>query len=114
MQPKSQSKEPESCEGPKLHPVTTKLSKALKLKIVELEHEEHVETSESSCQSKILVLARYVKRHHAPEQIIGDKSDGTITRNKSKGTSFLTELKPRSIKDALDNKRWIEEMNEEI
>ena len=60
------------------------------------------------------MLARYVRRHHAPNQIIGDKSDGTMTRNKLKGTCFLTEFEPRNVKDALDNETWIEAMNEDI
>ena len=37
-----------------------------------------------------------------------------MTRNKLKGTCFLTEFEPTSIKDALDNESWIEVMNEEI
>ena len=37
-----------------------------------------------------------------------------MTRNKLKGTCLLAEFKPRSVKDALENKSWIEAMNEEI
>ena len=37
-----------------------------------------------------------------------------MTRNKLKGTCFLTKFEPRSIKGALENECWIEEMNEEI
>ena len=58
------------------------------------------------------MLARYVRRNHVP--IIGDKSDGTMTRNKFKSTCFLAEFEPRLVKDALDNESWIETMNEEI
>ena len=60
------------------------------------------------------MLARYVRRHHAHEQIIRDKLEGTMTRNKLKGTCLLTKFEPRNVKDALDNKIWIEAMNEEI
>ena len=60
------------------------------------------------------MLARYVKRHHAHDQIIGDKSDGTMTRNKLKVTCFLVEFEPRNVKDALDNESWIETMNGKI
>ena len=60
------------------------------------------------------MLARYVRRHHAPDQIIGDKSDGIMTKNKLKGTCLLTEFEPRSVKDALVNKSWIKDMNKEI
>ena len=60
------------------------------------------------------MLARYVRRHHVLDQIIGDKSDGTMKRSKLKGTCLLFEFEPRNIKDALDNKSWVETMNEEI
>ena len=80
----------------------------------ELDIEDHGEVSGKNSKSKVPVLARYVKRHHAPDQIIRDKSDGTMTRNKLKGTYLLVEFEPRSVKDALYNESWIEEMNEEI
>ena len=60
------------------------------------------------------MLAKYVRRHHTPDQIIGDKSEGTMTRSKLKGTCLLAEFEPRCIKDALENESWIEAMNEEI
>ena len=60
------------------------------------------------------MLARYVRRHHALDQIIGDKSDGTMIRSKLKGTCLLAEFEPRNVKDALENESWIEAMNEEI
>ena len=55
-----------------------------------------------------------MRRHHAPDQIIGDKSNGTMTRSKLKGTCLLAEFEPSNIKDALDNESWVEAMNEEI
>lgn len=60
------------------------------------------------------MLAKYVRRHHTPGQIIGDKSEGTMTRSKLKGTCLLANFEPRSVKDALENESWIEAMNEEI
>ena len=60
------------------------------------------------------MLARYVRRHHAPDQIIGDKSDGTMTRRKLKGTCLPAKFEPRNVKDDLENESWIEAMNEEI
>ena len=60
------------------------------------------------------VLAKYVRRHHTPDQIIGDKSKGTMTRIKLKGTCLLADFEPRSVKYALENEIWIEAMNEEI
>ena len=60
------------------------------------------------------MLERYIRRNHAPNQIIGDKLDGIMTRNKLKCTCLLTEFEPRSGKDALDNEIWIEAMNGKI
>ena len=60
------------------------------------------------------MLARYVRKHHTPNQIIGDKSEGTMTRRKLKGTCLLAEFEPRSVKYSLKNKIRIESMNEEI
>ena len=60
------------------------------------------------------MLERYFRRHHAPSQIIGDKSNGIMTRSKSKGTCLLVKFEPRNVKDALENESWIESMNEEI
>ena len=65
-------------------------------------------------KSKEPVLARYVKRHHAPDPIIGDKLDETMTRRKLKGICLLAEFEPRNVKDSLANESWIEAMNEEI
>ena len=53
--------------------------------------------SGTSSKSKVHILAIYVKRHHAPKKIIGDKSKGTMKRNKLKDTCFLTEFEPRTI-----------------
>ena len=59
-------------------------------------------------------MAKYVKRHHTPDQIIRDKLEGTMTRSKLKGTCLLVKFEPRSVKYALENDSWIEAMNEEI
>ena len=72
--------------------------------------EVHDETTGTQSLSKEPMLARYVRRHHALDHIIGDKSDGTMTRIKLKGSCF----EPRNVKDALDNESWVEAMNEEI
>ena len=73
---------------------------------------KHDEISETHSKSKEPVLARYFKRHHAPDQIIGDKSDGTMIISKLKDTCLLAKFEPRNVKDALKNE--IEAMNEEI
>ena len=73
-----------------------------------------IEVHNNISKSKELVLARYVRRHFAPNQIIGDKLHRTMTRRKFKGTCLLDEFEPRNVKNALDNESWVEAMNEEI
>ena len=60
------------------------------------------------------MLARYVRRNHASNQIIGDKTHGIMKRNKLKATCLLTNFEPRNVRNALDNEIWVEAMNEEI
>ena len=57
-------------------------------------------------------MAKYVRRDHALDQIIGDKLEGTMKRSKLKGSCLPVEFEPRSVKDALENESWIEAMNE--
>ena len=46
---------------------------------------EHGEPSESSLESKKEpLLSKFVRRHHAPKQIIGDQIEGVLTRKKLK------------------------------
>ena len=80
----------------------------------ELDIEDHEEVSRMNSKSKVHLLERYVRKNHAADQIIGDKSDETMTRNKLKGTRLLAEFEPRNVKDDLDNESWIQSMNEEI
>ena len=78
------------------------------------EVEVQKDNNEIHSKGKEPVLAKYVKRHHSADQIIGDESKGTMTRSKLKGTCLLANFEPRNIKDALENDSWIEAMNEEI
>ena len=80
----------------------------------EIDTKIHDEISESHSKSKESMLERCVRRHHALDQIIGDKFNGTMTRRKLKGTCLLSKFEPINIKDALDNKSWVEAMSEEI
>ena len=82
----------------------------------QLESQVEIQEEDNAIHSKGKepILAKYVRRHHTPDQIIEDKSKGTMTRSKLKGTCLLVEFEPRSVKDALENESWIEAMNEEI
>ena len=42
--------------------------------------EIHDENSETHSKTKEPLLAKYVRRHHAPNHIIGDESYGTMTK----------------------------------
>ena len=75
---------------------------------------EEIELDIEVRKEKELVLAKYVRRHHAPDQIVGDKSVGTMTRRKLKGTCFLVDFEPINVRNALDNDSCVEAMNEEI
>ena len=44
------------------------------------------------------MLAKYVRRHHTLDLIIGDKSEGTMTRSKLKGTCLLANLDVEMLK----------------
>ena len=77
---------------------------------VEIQEEDNAIYS----KGKELVLAKYVRRHHTLDQIIGDKLEGTMTRSKLKDTCLLANFEPRNVKDALENKSWIVAMNEDI
>ena len=56
-----------------------------------------------------------MRRHHAPDQTIGDKYSRVVRRRRLKNdTCLLCEFKPEFVKDALENEDWIKEMNEEI
>ena len=79
-------------------------------KKLELDSEFHNESS----KTKEPVLEKYVRRHHASDQIIGDKLDWTMTRSKLKSTCLLANFEPRNVKNALENESLIEAMNEEI
>ena len=68
----------------------------------EVEVQEDVSAIHS--RDKEPVLAKYVKRHHAPDQIIGEKSKGSMTRSKLKGTCLLANFEHRNGQDASDNK----------
>ena len=76
--------------------------------------EEQEDNDEIHSKGKEPVLAKYVRRHHSADQIIGDKSEGTMTRSKLKSTCLLADFEPRNVKDALGNDSWIEAMKEEI
>lgn len=98
-------------EGPK--PTSTEQI-STKPEQTEPEVEMQEDNNEIFSKGKEPILAKSVRRHHSTNQIVGDKSEGTMTRNKLKGTCLLADFEPRNTKGALGNDSGIEAMNEEI
>lgn len=57
-----------------------------------LDTKVHNEIIENNSKSKEPMLEKHIRRHHPPDQIIGDKSNGIMTRSKLKGTCILAEF----------------------
>ena len=52
-------------------------------------------------------LAKYVRRHHPVEQIIGNKEARPMTRNRLRSeTCLLNKVEPRTISEALQVNDW--------
>ena len=64
-------------------------------------HDEEVNNQNKSTK-KEPVLAKYVRKNHNPENIIGSKSDGVKTRNKLKGTCLLLAIEPKIVNEAME------------
>ena len=61
------------------------------------------------------VLAKYVRRHHPADQIIGDKEARPMTRSRVRSeTCLLNKMEPRTISEALQDDDWYNAMKEEI
>ena len=86
-------------------------SEATELEQLEPKVESQEDNNAIHSRVKELVLKKYVRRHHAPNQIIGNKLEGTMTRSKLKGTCLLVDFEPRNVKDALENESWIKVAN---
>ena len=56
-----------------------------------------------------------MRRNHSPKKIIRDYSVGFMKMSKLKDiTCLIIDFEPRTMKVALDNKEWINGMDEEI
>lgn len=77
--------------------------------------EKEIEPEQDEQKIRDQVLARFVKRHHPENQIIGNKQVGMQMRIKSRqGTCLVCQYEPKNVKVALENEEWINAMNEEI
>ena len=82
-------------QGPELQTKATELiateSIATKPEKPEPEVEPQEDNNASHSKGNEPVLAKYVRRHHTPYQIIRDKYEGTMTRSKLKCTCLLAD-----------------------
>lgn len=61
------------------------------------------------------MIAKYVRIHHTPEQIIGIEDSRVMTRKILRSDKcLLCEFEPKLVKDSFDDKDYIQPMNEEI
>lgn len=61
------------------------------------------------------MVAKYVRRYHSTDQIIGDKDVGVMTRRNASETTFLlSSVEPKSTKEALKDEDWMKTLGEEI
>ena len=61
------------------------------------------------------VLAKYVRRHHPADQIIGDKKARPMTRSRIRNeTCLLSKIEPRTVSEAIQDDDWYNAMKEEI
>ena len=59
-------------------------------------------------QGNNYLLAKYVRRHHPADQIIGDKEARPMTRSRLRNeTCLLSKMEPRTVNEALqDNDQY--------
>lgn len=61
------------------------------------------------------VIPRYARLNHSPEQIIGDKDVGVLTRRRIRDNScMISTFEPRSAKEAFGDDHWVKAMEEEL
>ena len=61
------------------------------------------------------VLAKYVRRHHPEDQIIGDKEARPMTRSRIRNeTCLLSKIEPKRVSEAIQADDWYIAMKEEI
>ena len=60
-------------------------------------------------------ISKYVRRHHPTKQIIGNKDANPIKRNRLSSESYLlSQIEPKTVRDALEDDDWCKAMEEEI
>ena len=65
-------------------------------------------------QRKEPILAKYVRRHHLVDQIIGDKGAKPMIRSRLRSeTCFLNKMEPRIVSEAIQDDDWYNAMKEE-
>lgn len=67
------------------------------------ESDRNTDDNQNNSRWKEPVLAKYVRRNHDPNNIIGYKFDGVSTQRKIKGTCLLSSIEPKTVKEVVDD-----------
>ena len=86
--------------------------------IVEIEVDDQEEvTIEESPRRITKTPSRRVQKNHPEEQIIGNTSDGVLTRRQlmyQTKIAYFSHIEPTSVKEACKDESWVKAMNEEL
>ena len=78
-------------------------------------HEDSDFERDNMQKRKEPVLAKYVRRHHPTDQIIGDKEARPMTRTRLRSEAcLLSKMEPRIVREAIQDDNWYNAMKEEI
>lgn len=86
-------------------------------KLVKLEHiiSEEEDDWEDEPEENDHVIPWYVRLNHSPQQIIGDKDVGVLSRRRVRENSWkISTIEPRSAKEAFGDDYWVKAMEEEL
>jgi len=84
---------------------------------MDLEEDEEEDQEEGLFKWNTKTPSRRVQKNHPEEQIIGDASDGVLTRRQltyQTETAYLSHIEPTSVKEAFKDENWVKAMNEEL
>ena len=84
---------------------------------MDLGEDEEEDQEEGLSRWNTKTPSRRVQKNHLEEQIIGDASDGVLTRRQlmyQTKTAYLSHIEPTSVKESCKDENWVKDMNEEL
>ncbi|GLJ51111.1 hypothetical protein SUGI_1088080 [Cryptomeria japonica] len=76
---------------------------------------EDEESEEEESENQDQVIPRYVRLNHNPDQIIGDKDAGVLTRRRLREKyCMISTIEPRTANETFADEDWINAMEEEL